>query len=55
MKDIGQGIIVILLGVISVATLAVIVSNRSQTPGVITSFGNAFSSILKAAVSPVMQ
>lgn len=53
MKDLGQGIIVILVGVISVATLAVVVSNHSQTAGVIKSFGDAFSSILKAAVSPV--
>lgn len=53
MKDIGAGVIVILAGIISVATLSVIVSKRSQTAGVISAFGSAFSNIIKAAVSPV--
>lgn len=53
MKGIGEGVIVILAGIISVATLAVVVSNKSQTANVISSFGTAFSNIIKAAVSPV--
>lgn len=47
------GIIAILTAIIGVAIIAVLVSGQSQTAGVLTAGGNAFSSILKTAVSPV--
>lgn len=51
-KAIGA-IVGIIAGVIGITILAVIVSNQSNTANVLTAGGNAFSSILKAAVSPV--
>jgi PRD1 phage membrane DNA delivery len=51
-KAIGA-VIGIVTGVIGITILAVLVSNQSQTGAVITSAGNAFSGILKAAVSPI--
>ena len=47
------GIIAIITAIIGVAIIAVLVSNQSNTSGVLTAGGNAFSSILKTAVSPV--
>ncbi len=55
MKDIGSGVVTILASIIGVATLAVILSKKSATSSVLKSFGDAFGSILKAAVSPVSQ
>lgn len=46
-------IVVVLTAIVGLAALAVLVSNRAQTASVITAFGNAFSGILNAAVSPV--
>lgn len=46
-------IVGILTAVVGVSILAVLVSKNSQTSSVITSAGNAFSSILKSAVGPV--
>lgn len=46
-------IVVVLTAIVGLAALAVLVSNRAQTASVITAFGNAFSGILGAAVSPV--
>lgn len=48
-----NALVTIVVAIIGVAILAVIVSQRSNTANVITSAGNAFSSVLKAAVSPV--
>jgi membrane DNA delivery protein len=47
------GFIAILTAVIGVAIIAVLVSKQSNTAGVLTAGGSAFSSILKTAVSPV--
>jgi hypothetical protein len=41
------------LGIIGVATLALIVSNNSDTGTLITNTGNAFSGSLATALSPV--
>ena len=49
---IGQ-IATVATAIVGVAILAVLVSNRSQTPKVIDSFGKAFSGALNAATSPV--
>lgn len=48
-----SAIVGILTGVIGITILAVVVSNQSNTSNVITAGGNAFSGILKAAVSPL--
>jgi len=53
MNDIMQGIITIAVAIIGVATLAVIVSKQSNTVGVISSGGNAFSHALSTAISPI--
>lgn len=49
MKEIG----VIAAGIIGLAIVAVLVSQRAQTGNVITSAGRAFSGAIGAAVSPV--
>jgi len=43
----------VLIAVVGLAALAVVVSKRSNTAAVLTSFLNGFSNTLKAAVSPV--
>jgi hypothetical protein len=43
----------IALGVVGVATLALIVSNNAQTTNIIQATGSAFSNALGVAVSPV--
>jgi len=50
---IGDTIVTIAVAIIGLATLAVIVSKRANTTSVISSFGNAFNSILKTTISPV--
>ena len=51
--NIGRDLVAVLTAIIGLATLAVIVSKQANTSGVLTSGGTAFSSIIKAAVSPV--
>jgi hypothetical protein len=46
-------LVVILTGIIGVATLAVLVSKNANTAGVIGSAGQAFSGALNAATAPV--
>lgn len=53
MDKIGPAIITIVAGVIGLAIVAVIVSQKAQTSTVISSSGSALSSIINAAVSPV--
>lgn len=53
MNTITEGAVSVLLAVIGVAILAVLVSQKSNTPQVLSSFGQAFSAILGTAVSPV--
>jgi hypothetical protein len=45
--------IVVLTGIIGVATLAVLVSKNAQTASVIGAAGTAFSGALSAATAPV--
>jgi hypothetical protein len=47
------GIVAIVTAIIGVAIIAVLVANKSNTPGVLSAAGSAFSSILSAAVSPL--
>ncbi len=51
--SIVNGIIAIAIAVVGLAIWAVIVGKNSQTAGVIKASGDAFTQIIKAAVSPV--
>jgi hypothetical protein len=53
MNQLTEAGVTILMGIIGVAILAVIVSRNSNTAGVLTSFGTAFSGMLGTAVSPI--
>lgn len=53
MGDFGKALVTILTAVIGVAIIATLVSNRANTAGVLTAGGNAFSSILNSALSPI--
>lgn len=53
MDKISNVLLAIATGVIGLAIVAVIVGKNAQTSNVITSGGNAFASIIKAAVGPV--
>lgn len=48
-----NGIIAVAVAVVGLAVVAVIFSQKGQTSNVITAGGNAFASIIKAAVGPV--
>lgn len=48
-----NGTIAILVAVVGLATAAVFFSAKAQTASVLTAGGNAFASIIKAAVGPV--
>lgn len=48
-----EAIVSVLVAVVGVAIIAVLVSKNANTAGVVSSAGGAFSSILKAATSPV--
>ncbi|MDE2020001.1 MAG: hypothetical protein KGJ13_06685 [Patescibacteria group bacterium] len=48
-----EPIITIAAGIIGIALVAVLVSQRSNTAGVFAAAGGAFSNALSAAVSPV--
>ena len=54
MGDVGKEIVTVLLAIVAIAIVAVLVSNKAQTPSVISSFFQGFSSAISAAVSPVM-
>ena len=47
------GVVTIITAIIGVAIIAVLVSKQAQTASVLSAGGNAFTNILKAAVSPV--
>ena len=53
MDDTLKSGVAILTAIVGVSIIAVIVSRRSNTAGVITSAGSAFANILKVAVSPI--
>ncbi len=52
-REIFEPIVTIIAGVIGVAIIAVLVSNRAQTANVFAAAGGAFSNVLSTAVSPV--
>lgn len=49
----ATGIVSIGLGILGVATLAVIFSQKANTSGVISAGGNALAQNIEAAVSPI--
>lgn len=53
MTEFWNSIVTVLLAVVGIAALALIVSRQSNTTGVISTGGQAFSSILGTALSPV--
>lgn len=53
MGKFSDAIVAVLIAVVGVATAAVIFSKKADTANVVTAGGNAFSSIIKAAVGPV--
>jgi cell shape-determining protein MreC len=53
MNSMTEAVVTILTAVIGVAIISVLVSRKSNTTGVLQAGGNAFSSILGVAVSPV--
>jgi len=53
MDKLTEAGVTILMAIVGVAILAVLVSQRSNTPQVLQSFGQMFSGILGTAVSPV--
>lgn len=52
MNDVVSGIITVATGVISVAILAVILSQKANTANVIGAAGKAFAGSLQAATNP---
>lgn len=53
MNAITEAVVTIATAIVGIAILAVLVSNRSNTSGVITSAGNAFAKSIGAATGPV--
>lgn len=53
MNTITEAIVTVALAIVSVATIAVLVSKKAQTPQVIQAGGSAFSNALAVAESPV--
>lgn len=48
-----ESVVSVAVAIVGVAIIAVLVSRQANTAGVVSSAGSAFSSILKAATSPV--
>jgi len=46
-------LVTVLMGIIGVAIVATLVSNKSNTAGVVSAGGNAFSGALGVALSPI--
>lgn len=53
MDEITKALVTIVTAVIGVAIVATLVSKKSNTAGVLSAGGNAFSGILGAALSPI--
>lgn len=54
MGEFGKTLITIVTAIIGVAIITVIVSQRSNTAGVIQSATSGFSNILKSALAPII-
>jgi PRD1 phage membrane DNA delivery len=53
-ENLVSGVVTVLLAIIGVAIIAVLVSQRAQTPQVLSAAGGAFSSTLGAALTPIV-
>lgn len=53
MNQLTEALVTIVTAIIGVAILSVLVSNRSNTAGVLGAFGQSFSNMLSAATGPV--
>lgn len=53
MSEVGSALTSIIMAVIGVAIIAVLVSQKAQTAGVLQAGGTAISNVLGAALSPV--
>ena len=53
MNQVTESIVTIFTAIVGVAVLAVLVSQKSNTAGVLSAFGSAFSNSLSAATGPV--
>lgn len=53
MTNVLEPVVTIATAIIGVAILAVLVSNKANTAGVLGAFGNMFSNMLSAATGPV--
>lgn len=53
MSDIGPTFIAVVSGIIGLAIIAVLVSQKAQTSQVVQGVGTALSSVIGAAVAPV--
>lgn len=53
MKDAFEPIVTIAVAIVGVAILAVLVSQKSNTAGVLAAAGSAFANSLSAATAPV--
>ena len=53
MNNFGAGVVTVIAGILGLAIVAVVVSQRAQTPQVLQSGGSALAAIISAAVSPV--
>lgn len=53
MNKLTEAVVTIATAIVGVAILAVLVSQKSNTSGVLTAGGNAFATSLNAATSPV--
>lgn len=53
MDGIITPMVTVLMGIIGVAIVATLVSSRSNTAGVVSAGGNAFSGALGTALSPI--
>jgi hypothetical protein len=52
-EQIVTGLVTVGLGIVAVATIAVLVSQGSNTPSVLGSFGQAFGNAISTAVCPI--
>jgi hypothetical protein len=53
MNNVIEPIVTISLAIVGLATLAVLVSRNANTAGVLTAYGQTFSSMVAAATAPV--
>jgi hypothetical protein len=52
-KKFTDGVIAVMVAIVGLATTAVFFSKQADTANVLTSGGNAFAAVIKAAVGPV--